>query len=345
METTILRDRLGVWIRAGLITPDQAERILELEVSADSAGAAPGTAPGTAPVATGEPHGRTERRAQLAEAIGYVGAAFALGALGLLVAEFWTDLAVWGQISLAGMLGVLAVGAGALLRGRKAASSDREGAIHRLVGVLWTLGVIATAWVAVIIAEEVLAIPDDWEATFVSAVAAVLAALLLLAGRHVLVQLALFVSLGSGVAATFIALAPLEFGLLATGTLLLGGGATWALAGAGGWLGPRVSAEITGSVFVLIGGQALSGSSVPTAGITAAILAAVALVGLSLLGGRPYLLYLGAFGLFLSVPRLVFELFADTFGAPATLLTTGLLLILIAVGIGRIRRSQEAHDV
>jgi hypothetical protein len=35
------------------------------------------------------------------------------------------------------------------------------------------------------------------------------------------------------------------------------------------------------------------------------------------------------------------ELFSDTLGAPATLLTTGVLLILMAVGLGRLRRSQE----
>ncbi len=348
LEITTLRDRLGVWIRAGIISPDQAERILELEAPSGGPGPAgpSGRAVGSTASMGAEPHARTERRAQLAEAIGYVGAAFAIGALGLLVAEFWTDLAVWARISLSGILGGLAVAAGALLRGRGArASGRREGAIDRLVGVLWALGVIATAWVAAIVAAEVLTLADDWEPTFASAVAAVVAALLLLAGRHILVQLTLFLALGSGVAATFLALAPLEFGALAAGTLLLGGGATWALAGAGGWLGPRVSAEVTGVVFVLIGTQVLSGSTAPIAGLVVGIVAAAALVVLSLLGGRPHLLYLGAFGLFLNVPRLVFELFADTFGAPATLLTTGLLLILIAVGIGRIRRSQEVHDV
>ena len=53
--------------------------------------------------------------------------------------------------------------------------------------------------------------------------------------------------------------------------------------------------------------------------------------------GRPHLLLVGAAGLFISVPRLVFELFADTLGAPVTLLAVGLLLILLAVGLARVR--------
>jgi hypothetical protein len=42
--------------------------------------------------------------------------------------------------------------------------------------------------------------------------------------------------------------------------------------------------------------------------------------------------------LFVVVPRLAFELFGDTIGAPATLLVIGLLLVALAVGLGRAGR-------
>jgi hypothetical protein len=123
--------------------------------------------------------------------------------------------------------------------------------------------------------------------------------------------------------------------------LLVGGGAAWGLAGAGGWLGPRLSAEVAGAVVMLVGAQVLGATGWPRSAQVLAASLAIALVALSLLGSRVHLLYIGAVGLFISVPRLVFTLFADTFGAPATLLTTGVLLIVLAVGLGRIRRAQE----
>jgi hypothetical protein len=326
----MLRERLGAWVRAGIISPEQADRILALE--APRAPAAPsGTARTPGPEAG-------ERRARIAEVVGYIGAAFALGAVGLLVVEFWPDLAVWARVVLALLLTLTALGGGLLLRGRERA------AVSRLVGVLWTAAVAGVAWTTGIIAWDVLGIEERWMPTTVAGAAALVALVLLLVGRHVLVQLAAFVTLGSAVAGTVIALAPLEPSALALGMLITGGAAAWGLAGAGGWLGPRISAEATGAVFTLIGAQVLTATGWPRAALTLAIVLALGLVALSLPGGRTHLLYIGAFGLFIAVPRLVVELFADTLGAPATLLTTGLLLILMAVGLGRVRRSQEAND-
>jgi len=305
----MLRDRVGVWVRTGAISPEQADRILALEVAAA----------GTDARATAPP--RSDRRARIAEVVGYVGAAFALGAVGLLVAEFWSELAVWARVALALVLTLVALGGGALLRSRPGAAMDR------LVGVLWTAAVAGVA--------------ERWLPTAVAGAAALAAGVLLLAGRHVLVQLATFIALGSAIAATLVAIAPLEPGPLAFGALITGGAAAWGLAGAGGWLGPRVSAEATGALFTLIGAQVLTASGWPRAALTLGIALALALVIASIPGGRIHLLYIGAFGLFVSVPRLVFELFADTLGAPATLLTTGVLLILMAVGLGRVRRTQE----
>jgi len=322
----MLQERVGVWVRSGIIRPEQADRILALE--------------GAHPAASDLSDGRgadpaSERRQRIAEVVGYVGAAFALGALGLLVGELWSDLAIWARVALAGLLTATALGAGGLLRARPAP------AIRRLVGVLWLAGVAGVAWTTGIIAWDVVGIPEAWLPTTVGAGALLAASVLLALGGHVLVQLATLVALGTTTTGTLVALAPLEPGALAYGALLVGGGATWTLAGAGGWLGPRVSAESAGAVVMLIGAQVLTASSWPRPAQVLAVAIAAVLVALSLPGGRIHLLYLGAIGLFIAVPRLVFGLFADTLGAPATLLTTGVLLIIMAVGLGRVRQAQE----
>jgi hypothetical protein len=326
VDQSMLQGRLGLWIRSGIISEEQADRILALESGHPADGDASDgrdTDPGS------------ERRQRIAEVVGYVGAAFALGALGLLVGELWSDLAIWARVALAGLLTATALGAGGLL------CSHPAPAIRRLVGVLWLAGVAGVAWTTGIIAWDVVGIREAWLPTTVGAVALVAASVLLALGGHVLVQLAALVALGATTTGTLVALAPLEPGALAYGALLVGGGATWALAGAGGWLGPRVSAEAAGAVVMLIGGQVLTASSWPRPAQVVAVAIAAALVALSLPGGRIHLLYLGAVGLFIAVPRLVFGLFADTLGGPATLLTTGVLLIIIAVGLGRVRQAQE----
>jgi len=319
VEREMLRDRLVVWIQAGIISPEQAERIRDLESA-------------TVP----DPEGVTgERRLRVAEVVGYVGAAFALGALALLIAEFWSELTVWARIALAGMLTVTALGAGAALHPRPGP------AIRRLVGGLWLAGVVGVAWTTGIIATQVLGIEERWIPTVTGAAALAVAALLLSVGRHVTVQVATLVALGATTTGTLVAIAPLEPGALAFGVLLVGGGMTWALAGAGGWLGPRTSAEVVGAIVMLVGAQVLTGTGWPRSAQVLAVVLAAVLVVASLPGGRIHLLYIGAVGLFVAVPRLVFELFADTLGAPATLLTTGVLLIIMAVGLGRVRRAQE----
>jgi hypothetical protein len=314
VDVVDLRERIDVWIRAGIIDPHQAGRILALE---------------------SRPSEHVGRRARIAEVVGYVGAAFALAAVALLIGEAWSDLIAWARVLLAGLLSFIALGAGVLLRSRT------EPALHRLVGVLWLAGLAGLAWQVGILAAEVLDVPSRWVPTVVGAAPLFVAPWLLRIGRHVLVQLATLAALGVTVVGTLSALAPLELDALALGALLVGGGASWGLAGAGGWLGPRTSAEVSGAVIMFIGTQVLAGAGWPRGAQVLAVVLAVAFVALSLPGGHPHLLYIGAVGLFVSVPRLVFTLFADTFGAPATLLTVGVLLIVMAVGLGRARRAQR----
>jgi len=323
VDRDTLQDRIGVWIRAGIISPDQADRIIALEQ----------------PASTSQVRAlRPDRRMRLAEVVGYVGAAFALGAVGLLLAETWSDLLPWARATLAALLTIVALTSGGLVVRRSGS------ALHRLAGVLWVSGVAGTAWLAGVIAVDVLHVPERFVVLAVGLPAALVGAALLALGRHVLVQVATLVALGVTAVSTLVLIAPLPPGPTAYGVLVLGGGVTWALAGAGGWLGPRMSAELSGGAVALIGTQVLAAADRPTVALSVGVLTAGLLVVASLPGQRVHLLYLGAVGLFITVPRLVFALFADTLGAPATLLTTGVLLILLATGLGRVRRAQEGHE-
>ncbi len=324
MDQDALQRQLDRWVSARLISGDQARAILASESTPTRSDA---DAVLAADVST--------RRALLAEVVGYVGAAFALGAVVLLVGEFWAEFTSWARLTLTSLLALLALASGAGLHGRAGA------AVRRLVAVLWTLGIAGTGWTAAILAGDLLDVAERWLPLIVGGSSAVVAAVLLAMGRHVLVQLAAFVACGATAAGTLNAFAVLDPGALAFGTLIVGGGASWGLAGAGGWLGPRRSAEVTGAVAILVGSQVLAGSAWSRPALVVGVLAALALVVLSVPGSRVHLLALGAVGLFVSVPRLIVDLFADTLGAPATLLVTGLLLILVAVGITRLRRAQE----
>jgi hypothetical protein len=318
--------RLAGWVAAGLLREDQAAAIRRHEAGTSGAGAIAD--------ARGDAATRAERggwRPWLAEVVGYVGAAFALGALALILDDLWDRLAVGGRLALAGLLTLLVIGAGAAVSPRSAAP------LRRLGAVLWTAGVAGTAWTTALAADGPLGVPERWQPTTVSGAALVVALVLLARGGHAAVQLAALVATGVLAVSLLDAAAPLPPSTTALGALLLGLGTAWALAGAGGWLGPRRVAEVAGTGLALVGTQVLAAADRPLPGLWLGLVLAAGLAALSVPTGRPHLLLVGAAGLFISVPRLVFELFADTLGAPVTLLAVGLLLILLAVGLARVR--------
>jgi hypothetical protein len=308
------RAELDEWCAAGLLDAAQVERILAYE------------------------RARQERalketsRGWQAEAVGYVGAAFALSAALLLLAEFYSDLLPQARAALALIVMLASLGSGAAL-----VRSDSS-ALRRLTGVLWAGALAATAWTASVVADELLMVTDGWLPTAVGLPTFTLGLLLLLAGRHELVQLATLVALLTSAVGVLTAVAPLPPEQLAIGTLVVGIGLSWGLAGAGGWLGPRWTAELTGGLVALVGSQVIATGDRRLLGLVLGITLAAGAVPAGVATTRPRLLGLGAVGLFVLVPQLVFELFADTLGAPATLLAVGVVLILLAVGLGRARR-------
>ena len=317
--TEVLLDRLDDWQRAGLLTADQAAAIAAYERAR----------PGVAPVDAGGPEHRD--RSTAAEAIGYVGAALVLGAVALFIGELWSELTTGGHLALAGLVTALMAGASWLLR------RSHAPAMERLVSVLH-LGVVAgTAWCASLVADGLLGWREDDLALTVGAVAVLAAAPLYLLRRRALPQLTLLVALltllGAAMVRPDLGPGPFWYALPFAAV-----GAVWVLLGEGGYLPPRPVAVTSGAVLALFSLQCAAFGDQRVLALGLAIAAASVLVVAAVAGGGPHHLAVGAVGLFVLVPQLVFELFGDAIGAPATLLLVGILLVLLAVGLGRARR-------
>lgn len=311
-----LSERLAAWRQLGLLTDEQAAAIAAHERDRQ-----------------GDRRSQRPRRDRTtaAEAIGYVGAALVLGAIGLFVGEFWDGLTTGGQLTLAALVTVALAGAGMALSG---ATSP---AISRLTSVLLVGVVAGVAWSTVILTDGLLGWRED-DVALASGISTVATALpLYLARRRALPQLTLLaaahVLLGALLIRPDLSLEAFWYAL-PFATL----GAVWVLLGEGGYLPPRTVASTSGAIVGLIALECGSFGDLRILALSIALLASAGLVAAAVTVGGVHHLAVGAVGLFVIVPQLVFELFGDAIGAPATLLLVGVLLVLLAVGLGRARR-------
>jgi hypothetical protein len=330
---------LDRWVDAGLLTAEQADAIRTFEQQHTTGGTAPAASSDTRPAPSSDTRPapssdtRPARRTLGVEAIGYVGAALAIGAVALLLGEVWDELVVAGRLALVALLTVL-LGAGGL-----ALRSADSPPLQRLVSVLMSGSIVGIAWLAFIVGDEVLGLRDADVALFMGGATTVTALLAYGLRRRALPQLtllaAILLTVGALFARTALPVEPLWTGL-AFWTL----GLAWLLLGTGGWVHPRRVAEIAGGILGLVAVQAASFDEARLLMLILAVLTAGALVVLAISTDHVHHLAVGAVGLFVLVPQLAFELFGDAIGAPATLLVVGLLLVVLAVGLGRAR-----HDV
>jgi hypothetical protein len=154
-EPSGLDDDLARWCAAGLLSQAQADAIRAHEVRIAAARTRPAAAPDSAASAPVPPQPvRARRIPVVAEALGYLGGALALGGLALLLGRSWPDLATAGRLALSGGGAAALLGAGALVR------EEAEPALARLRGFLWLAGTGAAALFAgVLVADGVGAAP------------------------------------------------------------------------------------------------------------------------------------------------------------------------------------------
>jgi hypothetical protein len=305
-----LSTKLQAWRAEGLVTPEQAEAIAAFEAA--------------------QPAPTSPRRTLFAEAIGYVGAALAVGAVGMIVSNVWQELTTGPRLLLVGLLTLILAGAGFGLR------NLARDPMQRLASVLFTGAVAGVGWFAAIVATEVGSLQEGEVGLAVGGAALAAALPLYLLRKRALHQLTVLVTT-IVVAVSALSLPAMEVDPIWYGLTISAIGAAWFALAFGGWLLPRFLGEVTGAALAILALQ-VTGRADQYWPMFIAVAFAGGLIVLAIVTDRLHHLVVGAVGLFILVPQLVFRLFGDTLSAPAVLLIIGLLLVLLAVGIGRARR-------
>ncbi|MFM7062178.1 MAG: hypothetical protein ACKO04_01610 [Actinomycetes bacterium] len=351
LQPADLHTQLGAWVAAGLIDDEQAGQILAFEGGSASRpplvappvpagdGAAPAVAPTAAPWAGAAADGRpgvapaTAGRTVLAvEVVAYLGAALIVAAVMGILGQTWEDVPLAGRLALVGVPTAAAAGAGWVLR-------TRTGPLGRLASVLWLLAVGgAAAFVALVCADGTDVVPDT-AATITLGVVAPLAVLAWAFQQRSLQMLAM-VGTTTGLVASSLHLAGVE-SAATIGAVVVALGLAWFAQARVPLLGPALAGTFAGLVAAYAGAQAIS-TVWGVAGTALIVLGAVGLMVLSIVDHSTPELLLGAFALFTSLPRLLFEWFPNSIGAPLALLVCGVVLVLVALRVAATRRGHDA---
>lgn len=303
-----LTARLDRWVAHGLITREQAERILAEEQALPT-----------------QIRDRTGRMpAPVAEALGYVGGVLVLIAAGLIAGRYWSELGVAGRLSVAFGTAALLLVAGASLRPRLGETG------RRLRAVCWLLSAAAVALGTGMLGDEVLDLPGDVTLVLAASVTACYAAALWSVSREIPQQAAVAVALAvtAGAAA---ALLPESTDAVA-GLAVWGVGAAWLLLGWGELVKPRSPAWVLGGGIVIVGALMTLEADWGTA---VALGTAAALVAAGVWQRDLLLLAVGAIATLLAVPSTLNRFFPDTLTAPLAVLVTGVVLIAGALYTAR----------
>lgn len=309
-------DPVQRWVELGIITADQAAAI-----RADQAGRPPAPAPFRAGF------GHTSL---VAEALGYLGGAIILVALGLASGRFWPDLSTGARIALAALVTVGLVAAGL------AVPASTGEAPERLRSVLWLLSTGTFGGLMILVAEQVFGWHDEAAALFMACGTAMLAAVLWWRHHHLLQHLAVMVTLVMA-AGTSTALLP-DSGTSPVASIWAVGVA-WYLLGWGGAVRPRRETELIGAV---VAGVAAAGFAVEPWGSPLAI-ATVAVMALLAVRLRDLpLLVIAAIATLNILPAMVTHYFPGLLSAAVVLLIVGVLLVAAAVVVIRTRGAERS---
>jgi hypothetical protein len=294
-----LPEQLERWVGRGLISPEQAERILAEE----------------------QPPGEGLARGSLvAEAFGYVGAVLILIGAVTVVERYWSAIGVGGRLG-------VAFGAAALLLATGAGiPAGRADVARRLRSVCWLLSAALLAAGLALLGDDVLHLDDETSALLATGGTAGYAAVLWWRHRAVLQQAALVVALAA-TAGTAAAHLP-DPDDAVTGLAVWGVGAAWLLLGWGGVVAARHPAYVLGGAAAVVGGllgtDAAWGSVLAVGSAAALVVAGVRLRDL-------VLLVVGSVATLMTVPSVLGQYFPDTLTVPLALLGCGVLLVAGAV--------------
>jgi hypothetical protein len=307
-----LVDNLRDWVAEGLIDEAQAEAIRSYEA---------------API--------DERRVPLiAEVLGYLGGSLALIAIFILVGEFWEDLRIWARLLLVG------AGTAAFLAGGWFIKNVDNRAIARLSSFSWALGTIGVAFWFGLFGMDVL--EAEPETSFlIASIAGFVAAYFVYRRSPRSLQQILVGAAAVGAVTSLLGHfdeIPEEF----FGLAIWGIGAAWLFLTWGGHLKPDVTGYVLGSLAVLLGPQFMRIGETARPLLLGLVTAGVLLI-FSVTLRNTVLLGLGAAGIFLFVPQIIFEYFGDTMGVPLALFITGVVLLGAALLVARLRTEVVAE--
>lgn len=302
-----LRHDLDRWTEAGLIRDDQADAIAAFENGESPSG------PGF-----------------LAEGLGYLGAALAVGAGVLIAQNAWEDLNTVERLTMIAVLAIAMFASGWALRTRAVP------ALQRLTDVMWFGATVAAGAFAGLFGSDVLGFAEQEIGVAVGlAIVLVGGALWTVRRRSLeLIAVAIGVSITVMSATTLIAggdVSPLVFGpiIWVIGASLLAAGHVKRIA-------PAATATVIGALGIAFGSQVVSVEG----GVLGAAFAAItagALMVYAVKQQDDIMLAMGGIMVLLFVPQLVFAIFGDSLGAPLALFLTGTALVAIAIAITRAR--------
>ena len=302
-----LHHDLDRWAAAGLISDDQADAIAEFETGESVPG------PGF-----------------LAEGLGYVGAALAVGAGVLIAQNAWEDLSTAGRLTLIAVLAVAMFGAGWALRSREVP------ALQRLTDVMWFGATTAAGAFGGLFGSDVVGLVDQEIGVAVGLTVAVVGgALWALRQRSLeLIALALGITITVMSATTLVTggdVSPLVFGpiLWVIGASLLAAGRFERIA-------PASTAKVVGALGIAFGSQVISAEGDILGAAFAAVTAGAVMV-YAVKERDDIMLAIGGIMVLLFVPQLIFAVFGDSLGAPVALFLTGTALVVIAITITKAR--------
>jgi hypothetical protein len=258
------------------------------------------------------------------EALGYLGAALALAAGVAFLGQ------VWGDMTRAGQLAILAAGAAALWFGGWLLRRADDPAFGRLMSVLWFLSVGVAAGFFFVLGPE-----DDVERAWrVAGIGATVFGGALWVARKAALQL--LAAFGGLVTAALGSLVVYMRGSpeWQPGMLLWALGLLLVLAGWAGLARPMPAAYAIGSLAAVIGPFIGPQGWTGFVGLaTGAVLMALS-VGVR----STVLLGFGAFAVFVYLLRVTLQYLGETIGAPLALLVAGVALLAVALVTARLRR-------